>query len=51
MYESINLVYEPKENDMKMPSWMQRLKHFLGWNEVFKSPDCSSVKKEIKNDV
>ena len=31
-----------------MPTWMQRLKHFLGWNEVFKSPHCNEIKAPRK---
>ena len=39
-----NTVYEPKPNEAKLPTWMQRLQQFLGWNDVFKSPKCEEPK-------
>jgi len=37
-----------------MPTWMQRLKFFLGWNEAFKYPECKtrmSAKEILKPHV
>ena len=31
----------------RMPSWIKRLKYFLGWNDVFKYPECKD-KKTLK---
>ena len=28
----VYLVYDRKNGEKEMPSYMQRLKHFLGWN-------------------
>jgi len=27
-----------------MPTWIQRLKFFLGWNEKYKNPNLDEVK-------
>jgi len=32
------LVFKPKKGEEQMPTWIQRLKIFLGWNEKLKAP-------------
>ena len=38
MYDIIDIVYEPRKDEAKLSSWIQRLKYFLGWNEKYKAP-------------
>jgi hypothetical protein len=48
----MNLVFEPTKDMQSMPSWIQRLTYFLGWNEVVNCetkeeyhPEFESIKK------
>ena len=46
MRKNENFVNEQNKGQ-SLPTWMQRLKLFLGWNEVFKSPTCHVLAKQL----